>query len=358
MRIRAKKATWTRTRYLDPRAGLCISALALAGCFDSTFLAGLPCNSDADCANDFICTQGCCGSCETETKWCADKDSDKKGDPSDCVVLPFGQPGPSGTIDNEDDCDDSVGTTYIGAAWLDDVTQCMNDEDGDGWGSPHVSSPAVPGRDCDDTNPALYDCMGCDLLLDGGGEDGVAQWKRAVLSANGIECLSPDDPAEHAALFQALSGCELTDDGDISPHTGDYFFSLGGVCGTGGAKSSYLTCRIIPLPPELYATGDSSVTLNGYAQAYDEDNAGITLYLVDENNEIVPNPDCSTAGCPSQTDQRAWTHVSITAAVPQTARAAMVIMVGVRDKDAPDRNIYAYLDDLILYDESCPGSSE
>jgi hypothetical protein len=62
--------------------------------------------------------------------------------------------------DNQDDCDDTSSSAYIGSASLDSITDCMEDSDGDGYGdaSP-VITEVVPGTDCDDSvstiNPSV-----------------------------------------------------------------------------------------------------------------------------------------------------------------------------------------------------------
>ena len=78
-----------------------------------------------------------------------DADGDGYGDPTltaeDCSPT-------SGFSDNTEDCDDAAPGTYPGAAELESETDCMADEDGDGYGDDSPSSPlVVAGTDCDDT---------------------------------------------------------------------------------------------------------------------------------------------------------------------------------------------------------------
>ncbi len=90
---------------------------------------------------------------------CADKDGDGFGDPEACTDVPPGETPPSGTVPNDDDCDDASATTFPGAAPNDDPTACMKDEDGDDWGDSEPpggggggGGGVVPGTDCDDSS--------------------------------------------------------------------------------------------------------------------------------------------------------------------------------------------------------------
>ena len=62
-----------------------------------------------------------------------------------------------GYVENADDCDDSNPFIFVGAAEIEDESQCMKDEDNDGYGDlflneEGVSEPPeiVAGTDCDD----------------------------------------------------------------------------------------------------------------------------------------------------------------------------------------------------------------
>jgi hypothetical protein len=92
------------------------------------------------------------------TLWCADADGDGFGDPDMCTQS---DEMPPGTVDNDDDCDDTNPNTFPGAAELDDPRACMNDDDDDGWGDDGMGGddlpPGVePGNDCDDENPNTF----------------------------------------------------------------------------------------------------------------------------------------------------------------------------------------------------------
>jgi hypothetical protein len=129
-----------------------------------------------DCETDYD------DDCDTDTNdegaddcdiFFADRDDDGFGKPGDskCYCEARGDYNES----DFDDCDDSSDTTYPGAAPMDSVTECMNDDDGDGFGDAEVTAPVVAGSDCDDelsaVNPSVNeDCEtdyddDCDLDL-------------------------------------------------------------------------------------------------------------------------------------------------------------------------------------------------
>jgi len=91
------------------------------------------------------------------TLWCVDADGDGFGDPDMCQQSDEPVPG---SVDNDDDCDDSSETTFPGAAPNDDRRACMRDEDGDDWGDDNSGGdlpPGVePGTDCLDDDSAIF----------------------------------------------------------------------------------------------------------------------------------------------------------------------------------------------------------
>lgn len=89
--------------------------------------------------------------------WCVDADKDGFGDPGLCTEVPPGDSPPPGTVDNDDDCDDSDGKTFPGAAPNDDPAACMKDADDDDWGDGDPSVGGVmPGTDCDDNGADTF----------------------------------------------------------------------------------------------------------------------------------------------------------------------------------------------------------
>jgi large repetitive protein len=103
------------------------------------------------------------------SSWYLDSDGDGFGD-SDSTLLACSQP--PGYASNAEDCDDGSSSAFPGAAPLDSATECMSDEDGDGYGDEHPSDGVSPGSDCDDQAPGLSpgepeDCNGIDDDCDG-----------------------------------------------------------------------------------------------------------------------------------------------------------------------------------------------
>ncbi|KIG18808.1 putative lipoprotein [Enhygromyxa salina] len=97
------------------------------------------------------------------TLWCADNDSDGKGDEDMCIGVPPGELPPEFYVDNDDDCDDTNPFIFVGAADLDDPDACMLDADDDGWGDDFAGEMppegVVVGRDCDDGNEMRVVCV-------------------------------------------------------------------------------------------------------------------------------------------------------------------------------------------------------
>lgn len=92
--------------------------------------------------------------------WCIDTDNDQYGDESECVITPVAPPG---YVGNAADCDDTNPNAFPGAAPLDDEEACLEDADGDDYGSEAPSNPAIgTGSDCDDLEPLVSDaCFDC-----------------------------------------------------------------------------------------------------------------------------------------------------------------------------------------------------
>ncbi|MAA79901.1 MAG: hypothetical protein CL916_11645 [Deltaproteobacteria bacterium] len=85
----------------------------------------------------------------------ADNDGDTFGNPDDTVSECSLTPSAGNVTDNTD-CDDSSDKTYPGAAINDSATDCMEDADGDDYGSTVAPLGGVAGTDCDDTESATY----------------------------------------------------------------------------------------------------------------------------------------------------------------------------------------------------------
>ena len=115
------------------------------------------------------------------TSFFRDLDGDGFGDASDSI---FGCIQMDGYIEDNTDCDDSNANTFPGSAENDSLTDCMIDEDGDGYGSGNVAGNAIAGTDCNDSDAAVSPdasevCDGidndCDLLIDDADDSVVDQ---------------------------------------------------------------------------------------------------------------------------------------------------------------------------------------
>lgn len=109
---------------------------------------------------------------EDGTNFFFDSDEDGFGDDSESI---FTCAAPQGYVEDNTDCDDSSARTFPGSAEHDSLTNCMRDEDMDGYGNINVSEGVTPGTDCDDTNhevsPGDTEVCNeidddCDLLID------------------------------------------------------------------------------------------------------------------------------------------------------------------------------------------------
>ncbi|MEC8277717.1 MAG: MopE-related protein, partial [Myxococcota bacterium] len=89
----------------------------------------------------------------TALNFFSDTDGDGYGNPN-VSILSCTQPS-NYVLDNSD-CDDSDGSTYVGAAYNQSLTLCMRDSDGDGFGDSTPSNPNIsPGADCNDSDNGI-----------------------------------------------------------------------------------------------------------------------------------------------------------------------------------------------------------
>jgi hypothetical protein len=110
------------------------------------------------------------------------------------------------------DCDDASSTTFPGAAPLDSATDCMADEDDDGYGARYATSPVEAGSDCDDEDDSLVlDCfVGGTIALSTADMKlvGVASSDQAGAYVTGVGDLDGDGKDEVAisALYANVAG--------------------------------------------------------------------------------------------------------------------------------------------------------
>ncbi|MBK7755258.1 MAG: FG-GAP repeat protein [Deltaproteobacteria bacterium] len=85
--------------------------------------------------------------------WYADTDSDGYGDASSTTTA---SDQPSGYTSDDQDCDDTDGDTFPGAASAESSTDCMTDGDGDGYGDDSPGGGVTAGTDCDDADASIH----------------------------------------------------------------------------------------------------------------------------------------------------------------------------------------------------------
>ncbi|MFZ5477995.1 MAG: putative metal-binding motif-containing protein [Myxococcota bacterium] len=234
--------------------------------------------------------------------WYADDDGDGYGDAADVTTTCTAA---SGYVSNDDDCDDTVATTYPGATercngvdddcdgTIDDGTSSVTwyaDTDGDGYGdaSSTITECNPPddyvtdSTDCDDTDELTYpgadevpydgvdqDCDGSDLTdVDGDGEPAA--------EAGGTDCADGDVDV-YTGAPETADGVDEDCDGDVDDGTewfdddGDGYTEEGGDCDDADADDS-------PAGTET-ADGeddDCDGVVDDGTSAYDDDGDGYT----------------------------------------------------------------------------------
>jgi Thrombospondin C-terminal region len=160
------------------------------------------------------------------TPWCLDQDADGFGDPTQCVDVPEGDPPPPDTVDNDDDCFDNDPQTFPGAAEQESASECMKDDDDDGWGDDMPPPGVDVGTDCLDGDATVFpgaaeleSSSACMQDADGDG------WGDATPPPDvdvGLDCADDEpDAFPGAAPLDDADACMLDDDdddfGDASP---------------------------------------------------------------------------------------------------------------------------------------------
>jgi formylglycine-generating enzyme required for sulfatase activity len=151
---------------LTPEEGDCDDSDSGVGLVDADGDGHSSCNVDCDDTDPYAYP----GAAEFESDTDCMQDSDEDGygnatpsgsdvlagadcDDSDATMTPSDTDS-DGQTSCEGDCNDGDATIYVGAAELDNPALCMQDSDGDGYGSSDPVS-GLPGSDCDDTDPEL-----------------------------------------------------------------------------------------------------------------------------------------------------------------------------------------------------------
>jgi len=256
------------------------------------------------------------------TVFFADRDDDDYGKPGDsaCHCTVFEEYNET----NSDDCDDGSSQTYPGAAY-EESSECMKDSDGDGFGDDTVSSPVVPGEDCDDArsgvNPDVNedcdttyddDCDGdtndqnaddCDIFFaDRDGDTyGVPGDSKCYCDERGVYSQENDDDCDddshltHPGAAEHESGTSCRKDEDEDGY-GDSSPSSSGV--TGGTDCDDSNASRHPTAPERCGTA--------YDDDCDEDTndlgaSGCHLVYADGDLDGYGDPDDSECRCDTTT---------------------------------------------------------
>ncbi|MCP3978993.1 MAG: hypothetical protein GY716_06625, partial [bacterium] len=125
----------------------------------------------------------------------------------------WGTDAPPAGVTAGTDCKDNRNDTFPGSAENETPSdQCMRDTDGDGWGDNTVSGTIVPGNDCDDAD-ANSNPDGTEVVCTGADEDcDAATVDNPDLDGDGYDVCEPGDP-----------GADDGNDADCDDTTGDTF---------------------------------------------------------------------------------------------------------------------------------------
>ncbi len=164
---------------------------------DSASASASASDTDSDSDSDSASASDSDSASETEsasasdtagsTPYCEDADNDGFGDPDACEDVPDGETPPDGSVPNGDDCDDADQDTFPGAAELDSRTECMQDEDEDGWGDDNPGDGVTAGSDCSDDG--VDPCVVL-ITQDGTADNLYDQDLIAALQLDGYEVLN------------------------------------------------------------------------------------------------------------------------------------------------------------------------
>jgi hypothetical protein len=212
------------------------------------------------------------------TLWCVDADGDGFGDPDMCTQS---DDMPPGTVDNDDDCDDTNPDTFPGAAPNDDRRACMKDADGDDWGDDDPPPGVDPGTDCDDDDADVFpgaaeneeprDLCTVDADGDGWGDANPPGGGGGGGPASGSDCYD-ENPALNPDTLQ-LTAFLPYNAGAFSPRT------IQTVDPTNATLGDFIQLGTMGggVPNVNIVTG----TFNEDAEIYVNDLTGVQLYTVD-----------------------------------------------------------------------------
>jgi hypothetical protein len=187
-----------------------------------------------------------------------------------------------GFSDNSTDCDDSDIYTFPGAAEEEDITACMTDSDGDGWGAEIVLNTDIDiGTDCDDGDSTIYPTAS-EISSDGIDQDcdGVD------ITNTSVSSLVADDLIISELLKKGDHGGE-GEWFEIYNNTNDVI-NLDGLMVSDAGNQSFVVNQTVLLDPGDYAVfaNQSDPSLNGNLPVVDYDYAD-NFRLDDGSDEII-----------------------------------------------------------------------
>ena len=215
---------------LDGEGGTSLQASADLDCLDS---GEDTVNTDCDDDDDTVYTgatelcDGQINDCSTSTLPTDESDDDSDGY-VECTIDSGGWDG--ATSKAGEDCLDTNGSAYPGAAVIDSTTDCMEDADGDDYGDDTPPSGVTAGTDCDDSSTAISPAdaeipadgidQDCDTFDDCYEDlDGDGEGSSVVVAGNDMDCTDTseaddNDDCDDGDADNYLSNTEVCDDQD------------------------------------------------------------------------------------------------------------------------------------------------
>ena len=151
--------------------------------------------------------------------WYADTDGDGVGDPDTAVQACT---APSGHIADNSDCNDADASEFPGAVAEATATQCMTDQDGDGFGDRGAAGLYDAGSDCNDADAsefpgAVAEATATQCMTDQDG-DGYGDAAPSGLYDPGSDCVDTNAAVFVGAAVLEPTVCGIDRDGDGWAH--------------------------------------------------------------------------------------------------------------------------------------------
>jgi hypothetical protein len=229
--------------------------------------------------------------------FCADMDGDGFGDPTMCMPDEF-----PGSVPNDDDCDDTNPDTFPGSAENDSMTECMQDEDGDGFGDEMPDNPDVPpGTDCDDgsgfTFPGSAPLDDPDACMTDEDDDDYGDDNPGPGIDPGSDC-ADYDPVQH----EECTGCEpngaecVGDDLQECNADGTDFMVTPCAFGCDDAGEKCWDALTVEAGPSLCTDPNDPVQLDAMAMGGDGNYTWDWAPPMGLSDPTIPNPTAMPAG--------------------------------------------------------------